>query len=363
MRIAEVAPAGIHPTSGVTAVIVHLAEEFAAKGHEVQLWQLSEWPDELDTAWERRLREAGVVTVGAEAARASAIRGDADVVHLHNVFSIENNRLAHLIDGPFVVTTHGGYAPEQLSHHAWRKMLFTYFYERPMLRRAAAIVALTDVERQEVERFAGRSPCVIPNGVAGLPAAHGSDFRAELGIGDASLAVYAGRVDRFHKRLDEVVGGLVDAPTWHVAIMGGDFRSGRTALRELAGRLGVLDRLHVVDERRGVAYSSALASADVFVLLSRWEGQSIALLEALSLGVPAIVSHEVEARTPVASEGAGWVTEPDRFGEALRGVAALDANQRGFFRAAAEAVAARYRWPDAAEAYLRLFAELSGHGA
>jgi glycosyltransferase involved in cell wall biosynthesis len=43
----------------------------------------------------------------------------------------------------------------------------------------------------------------------------------------------------------------------------------------------------------GKAKVDALASCDLYVQLSRWEGMSFALLEAMSVGTPCVVSEEV----------------------------------------------------------------------
>lgn len=44
LHIAQVAPAGVHPCSGVLTALVHLAAALARRGHRVEVWQLSSWP-------------------------------------------------------------------------------------------------------------------------------------------------------------------------------------------------------------------------------------------------------------------------------------------------------------------------------
>jgi hypothetical protein len=63
MRIAQVAPRGKQPWSGVLTVIVHLAAALARRGHRVDVWQLHEWPPDDSADQHRLLQAAGVVQV------------------------------------------------------------------------------------------------------------------------------------------------------------------------------------------------------------------------------------------------------------------------------------------------------------
>ena len=54
------------------------------------------------------------------------------------------------------------------------------------------------------------------------------------------------------------------------------------------------ERVHLVGERHGRRLQESVCAADLFALMSRWEGLPMALLEALSLATPAVVSPAVE---------------------------------------------------------------------
>jgi glycosyltransferase involved in cell wall biosynthesis len=58
-----------------------------------------------------------------------------------------------------------------------------------------------------------------------------------------------------------------------------------------------------------------LSAADFFLLLSRWEGTSIALLEAQAMGVPAIVTDIADHRAIITDNVNGTVVAPDRIVE------------------------------------------------
>jgi hypothetical protein len=70
MRIAQVAPRGEQPWSGVLTVIVHLAAALARRGNRVDVWQLHEWPPDDHADQHRLLHAAGVVHVPARSSLA-----------------------------------------------------------------------------------------------------------------------------------------------------------------------------------------------------------------------------------------------------------------------------------------------------
>ena len=361
MRIAHVAPPGVHPYSGLLTVLVHLASALAARNHRVEVFHFGSWSPEAGPLG-RLLDAAGVerVALPAEAARFRSGRwvaklveaNQVQLVHLHGVFNPYNNWIARQLPVPLVISPHGGYAPESLAYHAIRKKVFGLLFELPMLRRARLVCALNAAEAQDLRAFGLKGPvAVIPNGVA--PVSSTLDrhaFRDELGVtADGCLAVYVGRMDVRAKRLDHLVRGVAAAPGWTLALVGGDFRAGSAQLRELSRSLGVTDRVLLVQPRRGQALLEALSAADLFVLLSRSEGMPMALLEAAACGVPGLVSSEVERAVGQVSRGAGWLVEPGRVAEALQALALQDSGEWNRRRRAAVAWADEYRWPAIAE--------------
>ena len=373
MRVAHVAPFGVLPWSGVLTMIVDLASALASRGHHVEVWQLHDWTHQDYRPHVAALQEAGVKTarfrVGANWWRTRRTIGEAsrrlDLVHLHSVFSPRNTILAAAIPIPYVVSPHGGYAPVGLSRSRARKGAYAALFERRMLRQAGLVCALNqaEIEALEAQGFSGPL-ALIPNGVR--PPLHDVDpvaFRAELDVQeDRRLALFVGRLDVFHKGLDFLFQAVAEAPEWHLALIGPDHRGGAVRLRQMAAGLMLGDRVSFVGTRTGRRLHEALAAADLFVLLSRWEGLPIALLEALSHGLPALVSPAVERALAVAGEEAGWVVAPESAGELLRALAELNGDAWQGRRGAARRLAMRHDWGDVAEAYELAYARAVGRG-
>ena len=119
----------------------------------------------------------------------------------------------------------------------------------------------------------------------------------------------------------------------------------------------MLPRLAVAGPRHGRALHEAFAAADCFALTSRWEGLPIALLEALSHGVPAVVSPAVDRLVGVTQAGAGWSVRASELGPLLR---RLDGAERARRAAETRALAARYDWTAIAARYEAAYAGLTG---
>lgn len=145
---------------------------------------------------------------------------------------------------------------------------------------------------------------VIQNGIVPLPIENRSrpEVRKEAGMGvDDLVLLSVGRLvyQKAHEILiacmPEVLREFPNAKVW---IFGeGPLRTNLQAQVEL---LGLSNSVKLPGKSDHI--SSLLASADIFVLPSRWEGLPIALLEAMSAGLPCI-STKVEGVDEVLVEG------------------------------------------------------------
>jgi len=96
------------------------------------------------------------------------------------------------------------------------------------------------------------------------------------------------------------------------------------ALRQHAARLGLTNAIIWVGFLQGNEKWEAIADADAFVLSSYSENFGVAVVEAMALGIPVIVSDQVGISSVIQSAGAGIVTRchADDFGRALVNIAA-----------------------------------------
>lgn len=111
---------------------------------------------------------------------------------------------------------------------------------------------------------------------------------------DGTLIVSIGRLERHkgHHRTIDALPKVVEAyPDVHLRIVGsGPYGPELWRLATRRGLAGHITMGPIATEERG-NLASLLSAAKLAILLSDYESQGIAVLEALSLGIPALVTH------------------------------------------------------------------------
>jgi glycosyltransferase involved in cell wall biosynthesis len=161
----------------------------------------------------------------------------------------------------------------------------------PLLRSTAALVAVSDYERQMFAAVLGDTEGairLIRNGCEPLPV----DHSAEIPEG-SPLLVSVGRLERYkghHRILGALPAILAQAPNARLVLVGsGPYEQ---PLRAMASRLGVSDRVSICgfSPERRAAMGKLVADADVMCLLSEGESHPVAVMEALGAGTNALVA-------------------------------------------------------------------------
>jgi glycosyltransferase involved in cell wall biosynthesis len=142
------------------------------------------------------------------------------------------------------------------------------------------------------------------------------------------------------KGLDRVIAALPSLPSVRFAIAGNDDEDLTPRLRDLAQQHGVADRVDFLGPVYGSAKNELLARATLFVLLSTSENFGNAVLEALAMETPAVLSRDVGLAEEVAGAGAGII--------GMEGVADLlrdRERRREMGRNGRMLVESRFAWP------------------
>jgi glycosyltransferase involved in cell wall biosynthesis len=217
-------------------------------------------------------------------------RLNCDLVHLQGYQTLLAPLVMSVALGrrvPYLVSLHSGGHSSRLRNALRVPQWWTL---RPLLSRAVALIAVSDFERRYFARRLGLALerfRVIPNG-SDLPA-----VRASAAL-NGPLILSVGRLERYkghHRVLAALPWVLQQVPDARLRILGsGPYEA---QLRRLAHQLNLSDRVEigriVADDRREMAH--ALGQASLVTLLSDYEAGSIAILEAMALGKPVLVSN------------------------------------------------------------------------
>jgi glycosyltransferase involved in cell wall biosynthesis len=224
------------------------------------------------------------------------LQGSWDVIHFqgYNTFVAPIGLLAAVRGKtPFVLTFHSG-GHSSMVRKAVRPLQYAML--TPLIRRASQLIAVSEFEaaffsarmRLDRKRFV-----VVPNG-AWLP----QPTLIEQSCGP-HLIVSIGRLERYkgHQRVIEAFPELLRRiPDARLKIVGsGPYEQ---ALRGLIHRLGIAESVSIeaVPSADRVRLANLLSSAALVVLLSEYEAHPVAIMEALSLGRPTLVTDTTGLR-------------------------------------------------------------------
>ena len=124
-----------------------------------------------------------------------------------------------------------------------------------------------------------------------------------------------------HSTLLRALGRLIGMP-WTLELIGdGPLQEDA---RELARALGIADRVHFAGARHDVA--RRLSHAQLFLLISHWEGFPRSILEAMRAGLPVVASRAGGAAESVEHGVTGVVVRPREVAELAEALEPLLAN-------------------------------------
>lgn len=218
-----------------------------------------------------------------------AKRSGFDLVHLHSERGFIGYVLAARMAGlrKLVRTVHNNF-----NFDGWLRMR-RGFERRAAERLGVRFIAIAPGVAQTESHLYGTSPILIPNWFdsahfhPAMPEARAA-ARAAFGIRDddyVMVSVGNCSVVKNHTALIEALARCTDFP-WRYLHVG--LEEPGAPERALAERLGIADRIRfigAVDDVRPI-----LHAADLYVMPSHFEGFSIATLEALAVGLPALLA-------------------------------------------------------------------------
>jgi glycosyltransferase involved in cell wall biosynthesis len=315
----------------------------------VRIWRVRGWPSRPDYCVAPGIFEA-------------IKRSGCDLLHLqgyHTLLAPMALLAATRASLPYVVSFHSGGHSSRLRAGLrlvqWRLL-------RPLLRRAGTLIAVSEFERRHfsqrldlpLEQFR-----VIPNG-SELPSAEAAGSATTE---DVALILSVGRLEKYkgHQHALAALPALLEQePKARLVILGsGPYEP---QLKRLARKLKVLERVEIKalpgHDRLGMARQ--ISQASLVTLLSEYESQGIAALEAMALRRPVLVAATSALRD--LSAIGEVATVPLGLPPAALAAAMLQEMRRP--RESVPPSAALPRWEDCAQGLLGVYRDMqarAGH--
>lgn len=235
-----------------------------------------------------------------------------DIVIFHEVYCVEylkicRNLLKNKI--PYVIIAHGELRTEAQKHKWLKKTVANILLFNWFVSHAAAVQCLSQIE-MDATSF-GKRRFVGANGVE-LPENKKCGFRKE-----GTHFVYVGRLDSQVKGLDLMLEAVrINADSMRQSncrldMYGPDW-AGRAAFVEgMICEKEIGDIVSLNPPVRGEEKESILLDGDIFIQTSRHEGMPMGILEALSYGIPCLITRGTNLGEIVENADAGWMAETD----------------------------------------------------
>jgi len=214
---------------------------------------------------------------------------------------------------PYVLSPDGTIAPAVMRHgRRLLKQVYFRVVERRILSNAAAIRVLSDFEHRCLQNLRVRTPMFLAREAPGpevLSAARTHGRRRTA----ARHFLFLGRLDIWQKGLDHLLiafaASLRESDRGqHLTLVGPPEPGALAELHHHCRRLELTVGREVTigPPVHGEAKWQLFERADVFIHPSRNEGIPRSVLEALTLGLPVLITPETNLGTVVAEARAGW---------------------------------------------------------
>lgn len=245
-----------------------------------------------------------------------------DLLHIHAFFSYVTAPVTYYAREyriPYVLRPTGQLNPWPLRKSALVKNAYLKLIGRKCLRHAAAIHFTSEGEMLAAQRLGiVANAAVIPLGLhpapEGDPSQKGSFRRKHLLPDHKKLIVFLSRLDP-KKGLDRLFPALQilrgHRGDFVIAVAGSGTRKYEATVRNLVLSTGLRELVVFTGFLEGEDKLALFRDADVFVLPSYDENFGLAVVEAMGMGVPVLISNQVGIHREVTEYGAGIVTECD----------------------------------------------------
>ncbi len=270
-----------------------------------------------------------------------------DIIHAHGTVTAVSTRFFR---GKRILTIHGVYSKSVEKLHGPLVSRLSNIYEKASVRIVNYVTVVSKTAYKHYRLYTDKVT-YIPNAINLdiIPLKGDKIYEKQ--------AIYVGRISR-EKGVDILVKAFTKLKDIDLLIVGDG-----PLLPYLRKQFGHYKNIHFLGKVEREKALRLIKGADVFILPSRYEGLSTALLEAMACGTPVIASR-VGGNTELIEDGVtGLLVSPGDEKELIKDIIFLVNNRKiaqSLADKAKEKVVRYYNWEKVFRKYLKLYYSLIG---
>lgn len=233
-----------------------------------------------------------------------------DLIVFHEVYRkefvpISKNLIRNNI--PYIIVPHGCLTSTAQQKKFFKKSMANLLFFNHFIKNATALQCLSQKELEET-KF-NKKNFIGTNGVS-IPPKHKLQFNT-----DKVEIVYIGRMDPFHKGIDLLIDGIVQCSEYlratnvRINMYGPNYSTWHKEIINMISKHNINDLVFLHNEVESKEKEQLLLNSDIFIQTSRFEGMPMGILEALSYGIPCLVTEGTNVGDYIKNYDAGWVAK------------------------------------------------------
>lgn len=189
-----------------------------------------------------------------------------------------------------------------------KKLIAKILFFNNYVKNSNGLIFLNEMEKLN-SIYHQKNEFILPNGVKRLDI----NLNRKREKNQSINFIFLGRIDIFNKKLDILFDILIKKKKYFMEnnIIFNFYGKGTKKDMEIFNNY--LNKMPEIIKYKGTVYGNEkymiLQENDIFILLSRFEGMPMGILEALSVGIPCFVSQETGMGKYIEEYSAGWVNK------------------------------------------------------
>lgn len=237
-----------------------------------------------------------------------------DLVVLHGIYYPRFLKIYKLLmknNIPYILVPHGCLSKKSLRRKYIKKKVAISLLFGKIINNAKGIQYLSQNELETSLGNKNRS-FIGPNGVDIIKNIYKENNDKEIKI------TYIGRISTLHKGLDLIIEACnliqneMRDKNIKINIYGPDQDNEKIKLTRQVEKYGLVDILTINDAVFGKDKEYILNQTDIFIQSSRWEGQPLGIMEAMSYALPIIATPGTNMDNEISKNKCGWKAEENK---------------------------------------------------